>query len=253
MSTGLWVLLALVTAFAVTFWVIRVKLLGKAIFPHLTQFKSLKQKRSWWVGALVFLSIIAIWWFWSDLVSLQNSLLGPNVPMWWYVVGIAVVIIIIWLFRMNKEARDRSYHMAEWLIAFTALGGALIIFSTWEKKDALCPDKQAITAVPATGMVLDLQACWDEPFMVLNLRETGIPKLAFNDESSVLRGRAVSEFARMQTNIPGATDGQARIVFDRDKMMRLGITELPVFIAPANYQPGAVPHFDEATLEALSK
>ncbi|MBP6924048.1 MAG: hypothetical protein KBC62_00115 [Candidatus Pacebacteria bacterium] len=206
-----------------------------------------------WATAITVVIGFICWYFWGDLVSLQESILGPDVPLWWYGVGIVGLIIIIGLFRMNKESREKSVHVAEWLIGFTAVAGSLIIFSTWEKEDALCPDKQINTMVPATGMVLDLQSCWDEPFMVLDLRETGIPKLAFDNQSSVLRGRTVDEFAHVQTGYPGAIDGQGRVVFNREEMMRLGLTKLPIFIAPADYQPGAVARFDKATLEALSK
>lgn len=214
---------------------------------------SSKTHRGLWMAAIVAILGLIIWYFWSSLVSLHNSLLGPDVPMWWYVVGIVGIIIIIGLFRLNKEGRDRTINVAEWLIGFAAIAGSLIIFSNWEKEDALCPDKQVVTSVPATGMVLDLESCWKEPFMVLDLRETGIPKLAFNDESAVLRGRMINDFAHIQTGLPGAIDGQGRIAFNREEMMRLGITRLSVFIAPADHQPGAIPRFSETALQALSQ
>jgi hypothetical protein len=166
---------------------------------------------------------------------------------------IALIVVIVWLFRMNKEARDKSIHVAEWLIGFAAIGGALVVFTTWEKEDVLCPDKQQIVSVPAQGMVVNLKSCWNEEFVTLDLRQVGITKLSFNEESKVLKGRTISEFARIQTNQPGATDGQGRLVFNSAEMRRYGITTLSVFVGPAEHQPGAVPNFTDADIRALAQ
>lgn len=253
MSTGLWVLIALVISFAVTFWVIRVKLLGKNLFPQLTQFKSLKQKSRWWVGGLVLLLSAAIWYFWSDLVSLQNSILGPNFPVWGYAVAIGGIIAAIWILRMDKEKRERASTLAEWLIGFVAIGGALVVFNNWEKEDALCPDRQPSISVPATGMVVNVEACWADSQIMLDLRQTGPAKLSFNEQTAVLQNRTIEEFARIVPNAAGAPDGHGMLRFNAVEMRRLGITTLPVFVGPSEYQPGAQTRFTDADIEALTR
>lgn len=253
MSTALWVLLTMAIGFVVSFWVLRVKLLGKHVFPHFTQFRSLKQKRSWWVFGLITFAALTIWWFWTELTSLHAEWFGPNFPMWGYAVGIALIIAIIWLFRMDKEARAKSFHLAEWLIGFAAVGGALIIVYGMEKEDAVCPDKQAYISVPAQGMVVDLQSCWDEEFVQLDLREVGVTELSFNAPAKVLEGRTIREFARIVTGVPGLAHGHARLIFNSSEMRKYGMTTLPVFVGPSNIQPGAQARFSDADIQALSQ
>jgi hypothetical protein len=253
MSTGLWVLLAFVTLFAITFWVLRVKILGKHVFPHLTQFKSLKQNPRWWIFGFIVLLGVAIWWFWTEITTPIVEWFGPGFPMWGYAAIVVGLIIVVGLFRMNKESRDKSFHVAEWVIGIGAVGGALILFSTWEKEDALCADKQAIISVPATGMVVDLHSCWAESQIALDLRQTGVTELAFNSETAVLKGRTIREFARIVTHTPGATDGHGMLRFNAVEMRRLGITTLPVFVGPSKHQPSAQVRLSDADIQALAQ
>jgi hypothetical protein len=253
MPTVFWVMTAIIVSFVLVLWVIRVKLLGKHLFPHFTQIRSLKQKRRWWIGGLVLLFALVIWWFWSDLASLRNTVFGPDFPMWGYAAIVGGIIIVGGLLSLNKEGRARVGHMSEWIIGFAAVGGALVVFASWEKEDALCPDKQSFISVPATGMLVNLESCWSENFVTLDLRQTGATVLNFSAENAVTRGRTVNEFAYLKSGYPGSINGHARLYFNAAEMRKYGMTTLPLFVGPSGNQPGAVPQFNDADLQALAR
>ena len=193
------------------------------------------------------------WIFWDDLTQPLARWVGPGFPLWFYAAIAGGIIVIIWLFRMNKEQRAKSAHLAEWIIGIAAVGGSLVIFNSWEKEDALCPDKQAIISVPAQGMVVDLESCWDTSQVRLDLRQVGVTELSFNEETAVLRGRTIREFARIVANTPGSSDGMGMLRFNSEEMRRLGITTLPVFVGPSAIQPGAQANLTDADIALLSQ
>lgn len=204
--------------------------------------------------ALVAIIILVLGWiFWDDLAELHARWVGPGFPLWGYAAIVAGLIVVIWLLRMNKEQRAKSFHLAEVIIGIAAMVFSVMWFVSWEKEDARCPDKQAIISVPAQGMVVDLESCWDLSQIALDLRQVGVTELSFNQETAVLRGRTIREFARIVTHVPGSSDGMGMLRFNSEEMRRLGITTLSVFVRPSAIQPGAQANLTDADIAMFAQ
>lgn len=203
-----------------------------------------------WLAVMALVAITAglIIWQWSALVALHSSVMGPNFPMWGYAVGIALIAVALHAKITKGSFLEFPFGKIMTLVAIFFLG-----WYVYDEVNDNCPTKQAYISVPAQGMVVDLQTCWDEEFVQLDLREVGVTNLSFNAPAKVLEGRTIREFARIVTGTPGLAHGHAHLRFNSREMRKYGMTTLPVFVGPSNIQPGAQARFSDADIQALSQ